>query len=94
MGQGYGGVQVPYIVNQIQDFKIEGVILGNPITNYRFDGLPAQVDLALARGEIDDELYEQIRNTCDLEYYNIYGQVSDQCSKVLDKFNFYTNLTN
>ena len=94
MGEGYGGVQVPNIMAQISDIKVEGIILGNPITNYRYDGLPAQVDLALARGQIDDELHEDINDFCDLAYYNIYGSVSEQCMRVLDKFFFYTNLTN
>jgi serine carboxypeptidase-like clade II len=105
-GEGYGGVTAPYVISELDGYRdkntgawtpnVKGVMVGNPITNYEFDGLPALIKAAFSRGLIDDTLYESIQANCNYSYFNIFGRINytTQCNQLLDKFLFYTNFSN
>jgi hypothetical protein len=45
-GNSLAGIYLPYILNQIQNSTFKGLLLGNPITNYKFDGRPAFIEMS------------------------------------------------
>lgn len=48
--------------------NLKGSVIGNGITDYRFDGKAAFVTMAYYHGLIDDELFEFITFNCNLQY--------------------------
>ncbi|KAF8030984.1 hypothetical protein BT93_D0234 [Corymbia citriodora subsp. variegata] len=92
-GDSYSGLTVPILVQEIMDgnddgkspaINIQGYVLGNPITDPRFDQ-NAPVPFAHGMGLISDELYESLKRTCR-EHYQ-FSELSDvECTNDLTAF--------
>lgn len=83
-GESYAGVYVPKLAQRIDWYignntgvegkfipNLKGFIVGNGITNWKYDGTPAFVEMSYWHGLIDDELYDNLK-TCNLTYYDFY----------------------
>ena len=71
-GETYAGVFIPQLMLRLDAFiqqtkkdnpqawvpNLKGMIVGNGVTDYKYDGKPAFVPMAFYHGLIDDELYE------------------------------------
>jgi carboxypeptidase C (cathepsin A) len=88
VGNYYGGVQVPYLMNELDMWisetktanpdawvpNIKGQIIGNGFTDWKYDGLPAYFEMAYYHGLIDDELYDFAHKRCNFSYVPIIGE--------------------
>lgn len=50
--------------------NLKGFIVGNGVTNWKYDGVPAYVHMSYYFGLIDYKLYAHLTKDCDLSYYN------------------------
>ena len=71
--------------------NLKGFILGNPITNFEFDTLPAFVEMTLYHGIIEEELYARLKKECTNREYFMFlsNQVYDikfECLKEIIEF--------
>ena len=65
-GENLAGV--PYLAKKIienTNFTISGILMGNPMTSYKFDGTAAAVEMSYQRGLIDDDLFQSLKS-CNL----------------------------
>jgi Serine carboxypeptidase len=86
-GESFSGIFVPQITLKMDGFiaqtkkdnpaawvpNLKGLIVGNALTDFKFDGKPGFVPSAYYFGLVDDELYEFIMNNCDLSYLMVRG---------------------
>lgn len=72
---------MPYLVQRIDKhntdhkddpgaFKpnLKGFMVGNGVTNWKYDTTPAYVEMAYWHGLYDDALYHNLKDNCDLTY--------------------------
>lgn len=99
-GESYGGIYVPYLVNQIHHhnkanlskpdvFKpnLKGMMVGNGVTNWDYDTIPAYIELANAHSFMNPVDYEQMKALkCDYSGIPFDRPISDECNKLLDNF--------
>lgn len=62
-GESYAGIYVPKLAQRIDNYlsnptgtylpKLKGIIVGNGVTNWKYDGTPAYVEMAYWHGLID-----------------------------------------
>jgi carboxypeptidase C (cathepsin A) len=72
-GESYAGIYVPYLAWEIDQYNalggftinLKGFIVGNGVTNWKYDTTPAYVEMGFWHGLYDIDLYEQfIKNDC------------------------------
>lgn len=64
-GESYAGIYVPYLLQRLDQMKsagtlntnLQGMIVGNGITNWDYDGTPAYVEMGYWHGLYEDELF-------------------------------------
>lgn len=97
-GESYAGIYVPYLLNQIHShnqmfvsddtvFKpnLKGMIVGNGVTNWTFDTLPAMVDTFYWHSLIDQDRYDRSKELgCNWAGVEFGKDLSDECSDMLD----------
>jgi hypothetical protein len=95
-GESQAGIYIPYVLNlwpKDSPVKVKGMLLGNPFTNFMFDGRPALLEMARLRGLIDEALYEKFgKAECDLRYWDVFGDkgLSEECQELMSKLESYT----
>lgn len=81
-GESYAGIYVPYLANQIHDYNVnntqnadvfkpnlKGFMVGNGVTNWKYDTTPAYLEMAYWHGLYDSDLYEAFKdNKCDFSF--------------------------
>jgi hypothetical protein len=67
---GKSGVYIP-------NFK--GFMVGNGIIDYNFDGFPARFEMGYYFGMIDNALYHNVKNNC-----NLTGDLDENCTDWVD----------
>ena len=81
-GESYGGIYVPYLVNQIHHHKVanidkpevfkpnlKGMMVGNGVTNWNYDTTPAYIELANAHSFMNPDDYAQMKALgCDYSH--------------------------
>ena len=69
------------------------MLVGNGVTNWKYDGTPSYFHMAYFHGLIDDSLYESVNAKCDLSYYDWDNGVNlnDECKGYLKKFSQLTD---
>jgi serine carboxypeptidase-like clade 1 len=105
-GESYAGVYVPKLAQKIDWYignltdssaykpNLKGFIVGNGVTNWKYDGKPAFVEMSYWHGLIDDELYDNLK-TCDLTYYDFnYNSLSASCQNWMNEFQSLVTLIN
>ena len=68
---------MPYLMEKLHIYinatndtlNLKGQIIGNGITNWRYDGFPAYYEMAYHHGLIDDELFDFGREFCNFSYF-------------------------
>lgn len=99
-GESYGGIYVPYLVNQIHHHNVanvgkpevykpnlKGMMVGNGVTNYTYDTTPAYIELANAHSFMNPDDYAQMKALgCDYSHLDFGAKVSDDCMALLDNF--------
>jgi carboxypeptidase C (cathepsin A) len=110
VGNYYGGVQVPYLMNELSDWideakkldqnawvpNLKGQIITNGFTDWKYDGLPAFFEMSYYHGLIDDELFDFGSKKCDFSYVPIIGEhdLTKGCKDALATLNKYTKYAN
>ena len=81
-GESYAGIYVPFLASRLDDYitknkgktgvyipNFKGFMVGNGVTNWKYDTTPAFFEMAYWHGLVDDRLYANIKANCNLEYY-------------------------
>jgi carboxypeptidase C (cathepsin A) len=73
-GESYAGIYIPYLMreldsylsNEKSEFKInlKGMMIGNGLTSYQWDCIPAFLDMAPYHNLLDEELHERLSESC------------------------------
>ena len=71
-------------------------MVGNGVTNWKFDCTPAYFHMSYYHGLISDDLYNNVNQNCNLTYFDAPTPPvqSDQCTAWLEKFGNLTTLVN
>jgi len=102
-GESYAGIYVPKLAQRVDKYitdntgksgiyipKLKGIMVGNGVTNWKYDTTPAFVKMGYWHGLYDDDLYNQIKD-CDYSYYQFdKDKVTPDCKTALDRFNTLT----
>lgn len=80
-GESYAGIYVPYLAQRIDAYNTEqtdpkvykpnlkGFIVGNGVTNWKYDTVPAYLEMGYWHGLIDDVLYASLTDpACNFTY--------------------------
>lgn len=109
-GESYAGVYVPYLAMRIDDhnkdakdnptenkihINLKGIIVGNGVTNWKWDGDQSYIEMAHYHNIYGTELLKEIRdNKCDYYYIEIDPNESDECYALYNKFKNLTSKVN
>lgn len=106
-GESYAGIYVPQLVLRLDGYinatkpgdwspKLKGFMVGNGVTNWKYDCTPAYFHMSYYHGMISDDLYNNVKNNCNLTYYDSPNPPtqSAQCQTWMEKFNNLTSLVN
>lgn len=67
-------------------------MVGNGVTNWKYDTQPAFIEMAYWHGLYDDDLYNKL-SQCDFSYPDFNTPTAD-CQKLLDRFDSLTDNIN
>jgi carboxypeptidase C (cathepsin A) len=107
-GESYAGIYVPQLVlrldRYINDTKpagkwypnLKGFMVGNGVTNWKYDCTPAYFHMSYYHGLISDELFYNVNNYCNITYFDSPDPPvqNAQCTEWMNKFNNLTTLVN
>lgn len=99
-GESYAGIYVPQLALRLDMFinatkpsgkwvpNFKGMLVGNGVTNWKYDCTPAYFHMGYYHGLVSDELYNNVQQNCDLSYFDAPtpGNLSAQCEAWMDKF--------
>jgi len=109
-GESYAGIYVPQFAKNIHlsnannatSFPLKGIMVGNGVTNWTYDTLPASMEFAYQRGLIDTELHNKYKEMkCDITKVaplnasaepaecNDYVERFSKLTEELDVYNIY-----
>lgn len=104
-GESYGGIYVPYAAYYIDQYlqqhqndtnvfkpNLKGYIVGNGVTNWKYDTVPAFIEMAFWHGLYDLDTYNAMKaNNCTYEYAGWAGfnpaNLSNACNDLMNTFN-------
>jgi len=70
-GESYGGIYIPYLAWQLahnSDVVVSGFMVGNGVTNWKYDTTPATIQTAYHHAMYSDQLHEKLlASGCDWE---------------------------
>ena len=102
-GESYAGIYVPKVMMRLDKYitentgksvyipNLKGFMVGNGVTNWKYDTTPAFIEMAYWHGLYDDDLYA-VMQKCDWSYYEFnLKPPTDECSKAMDRFNLLTS---
>jgi len=91
-GESYAGVYVPYLAWRIDNYnteasktssfqlKLKGFLVGNGVTDWKWDGDTSYVEMGYYHGLYGTELLKQIQDKkCDFYYEDNNPNDSDDC---------------
>jgi len=96
-GESYAGIYVPKAVLRLDAYitknkgtnwvpNLKGFMVGNGVTNWKYDTTPAFVKMGYWHGLYDDDLYAVLKN-CDLSYYEWNADsLSQTCKDAMTRF--------
>jgi len=96
-GESYAGIYVPYVSRLIHlynqnvtddefKFNFKGWLVGNGVTNWKYDGVSSYVEMGFFHGLYSTQLHEELQE-CDLDYFDfrVYN-ISQHCMDLVMKF--------
>jgi carboxypeptidase C (cathepsin A) len=94
-GESYAGIYVPYLALRIDEYNqkandkinLEGFIIGNAVTNWKYDTLPAFIKMGFTHGLIGVDLKDRIDAAGCVFADNGAPPLSKVCSGLLNEFN-------
>lgn len=76
-------------------FNMKGIVVGNGVTDWQWDGDQAYVEIAMYHGLIGTALHEEMKaNNCNYYYEDYINQDSDECKALYKKFKNLTSKIN
>lgn len=97
-GESYAGIYVPKLTQRLDKYltdnaktgkylpNLKGFMVGNGVTNWKYDTLPAFIQMGYWHGLYDDDLYNVIKG-CDYTYYQFEPtKITGDCKTALDRF--------
>lgn len=97
-GESYAGIYVPKAVLRLDKYitdntgkgvylpPLKGFMVGNGVTNWKYDTTPAFVKMGYWHGLYDDDLFAVI-SQCDLSYFSWnYDKLSQTCKDAMGRF--------
>lgn len=96
-GESYAGIYVPYLLYQIDGFNknqtdgdtinLKGMMVGNGVTNWTYDTMPATVDMGYWRSIMSQEMHDNIlAEGCDYSGIVFDKNPSESCMNYLNKY--------
>jgi len=103
-GESYGGIYVPYLAERLHsnnqttksggDIKLQGIAVGNGVTDWSVDCDPAYIELSWYHGLIPKDLQERIESTtCNFSVVSTDPQ-SKECQEIYSEWSKYTRNIN
>jgi len=96
-GESYAGIYVPYLLREIDTYNSDestseadkinliGVLVGNGVTNWAYDTMPATIDMGYWRSIISQEALDEVtRLNCNYSLIDFGKNASDTCMDLLD----------
>lgn len=96
-GESYAGIYVPYLLMQIDNFNnapdtkedekinLKGMMVGNGVTNWKYDTMPATLDMGYWRSIVGQGEYDQMNALkCNYSLIDFDINPSDECMDLLD----------
>lgn len=95
-GESYAGIYVPQVMLRLDAYinatklagtgyipNLKGFMVGNGVTNWKFDCTPAYFHMSYYHGLISDDLYNNVNQNCNLTYFDAPTPPvqSDQCNQ-------------
>ncbi|CAN8314828.1 unnamed protein product [Cochlearia groenlandica] len=100
-GDSYSGMIIPALVQKISTenylcceppINLQGYILGNPITNYKYE-INYRIPFAHGMSLISDELYESLKKTCNGNYEKV-DSLNTECLRLVQNYHKCTDKIN
>ena len=92
-GESYAGIYVPMLALKIDAYiqsaptgyipKLKGIMVGNGVTTWKYDGFPATFEMGYYFGLINSTIYNNVKKNCNLTS----DAMSDDCSRWVNDFN-------
>jgi carboxypeptidase C (cathepsin A) len=99
-GESYGGIYVPYWMWQIDNWNnnvttpqddhinLKGIMVGNGVTNWTYDTMPATLTMGYYHALYNDELHDKMEaDKCDYAWIEFNDNQTAACMGYLDEFN-------
>lgn len=62
-------------------------MIGNGVTNWKYDATPAFIEMAYWHGLMDMDMHEEMNSKCDFSYVDVDdSKLSDECNTLLQTF--------
>ncbi|TNV78903.1 hypothetical protein FGO68_gene13930 [Halteria grandinella] len=106
-GESYAGIYIPYLMREIDNYlhtslnplplNLKGMLIGNGLSSYQWDCIPAFLDMAVYHNLMDEELHKRVSESCtwrDLMVKSAVGNAKcdlyfDEWMEQIDKLNIY-----
>jgi len=97
-GESYAGIYVPKLVDRLDKYiqansksadvyvpNLKGFMVGNGVTDWRYDTTPAFLQLAYYQGIFDEKAYQSMQKNCDFKDLNFGTNTSIACEAAILK---------
>lgn len=75
--------------------NLKGYLVGNGVTNWKYDTTPAYLEMAYWHGLYDTEMYQSLKdNNCDFSNAQWNTNITDTCNDLMTRFNDLTSQIN
>jgi hypothetical protein len=75
--------------------NLKGYLVGNGVTNWKYDTTPAYLEMGYWHGLYDTEMYQSLKdNQCDFSNAQWNTNITDTCNALMDRFNDLTSQIN
>lgn len=97
-GESYAGIYVPYLLKTIDTYNndpetaaaekinLKGMMVGNGVTNWAYDTMPATIDMGYWRSILGQDLHDSINQlACNYSLIDFGINPSDECMDLLNQ---------
>jgi len=103
-GESYAGIYVPQMAINVHNhnqnatnetsFNLKGIMVGNGVTNWNYDTIPASLEIAYQRGLMDQATYDKIEEWgCNFTTVAPLGGDATpvECNSIIERWGMLTN---